>query len=42
MGVDFLELKTRSMMIVGGIIIEDASSKDPLISFSEMLDPFTR
>lgn len=42
MVVDFMEPKTRFMMIEGGIILENVSSKDPLISSLEMLDPSMR
>ena len=38
MVVDFMELKTRFMMIEGGIILENVSSKDPSILYSEMVD----
>lgn len=42
MGVGFMVRRTHSMMIVEDIILKNASSKDPLISYLEMLDHFMR
>ena len=42
MVVGFMVRRTHSMMMVGDIILKNASSKDPLISYLEMLDHFMR